>query len=114
MPRAARLVLISAAVGLASVALGLYAIGWQERRFAAAVEDIQLGTPRDAVIQRLGHPPAESKDCYVAQFVKFEKPQPRPAAQNCAHWIGPGPVSQFYAVGFNSDDRVVWVAYGDS
>ena len=114
MPRTARLVLISAAVGLACVIFGLYAIGWEERQFAAAVEDIQLGAPRDAVIQRLGYPQLESTDCYVAQFVRFEKPQPRPAAQNCAHWQGPSPVFQFYAIGFNSDNRVVWVAYGDS
>ena len=114
MPRAAPIVLVSVAAVLALGALAVYAIGWEERRFAAAVGNIQLGAPRGAVVQRLGPPKVEGTDCYVAQFVKFEKPKPRPTAQNCAHWLGPSPVFQFYAVGFNSDNRVVWVAYGDS
>jgi hypothetical protein len=111
VPRAARLLLISVAVVLGLAALGLYAIGWEDRRLAAAVESIPVGTSRDSVVQRLGPPNFEGTDCYVAQFVKFEKPMPRPTAQNCAHWLGP---FNFYAVGFNSDSRVVWVAYGDS
>ena len=111
MPPATRLVLISLGIVLALLALGLYAIGWEDRRLSAALESIEVGASRDAVVQQLGPPNFEGTDCYVAQFVKFEKPKPRSTAQNCAHWLGP---FQFYAVGFTADNRVAWVAYGDS
>jgi hypothetical protein len=89
-------------------------IEWQERRFASAVAGIELGASREVVLQRLGVPQIEGSDCYVAQFIKFEKPAHRPAAHHCAHWMGPSLAFQFYAVGFNANNAVVWVAYGDS
>jgi hypothetical protein len=114
MPRALRLTLISAAAVVALVAVAVGGIVWQERRFADAVAGIELGASRDVVFQRLGKPQTEGADCYVAQFVKFEKPVQRPVVHSCAHWMGPSPAFQFYAVGFDANNAVIWVAYGDS
>jgi hypothetical protein len=114
MPRALRLTLICAAAVIALAALAVGGIEWQERRFASSVAGIELGASREVVLERLGKPQSEGGHCYVAQFVKFEKPAPRPVAHHCVHWIGPSPVFGFYAVGFNTNNTVVWVAYGDS
>ena len=114
MQRARRLTFLAVA---AVIGLGLATViawEWQERRFAASVEAIEVGTSRELVLERLGKPGFQGTDCYVAQFVTFEKPSHRPSAQYCAHWLGPSPGFRFYAVGFGPDHKVVWVAYGDS
>ena len=114
MKRPTRFMLLGAAVASGLVLAGLLVLQQQERNFAKAVEAIEVGSSRQAVFDRLGAPTSEGTDCYVAQFVKFEKPAQRPTAANCAHWLGSSPGFQFYAVGFGSDNNVVWVAYGDS
>ncbi len=114
MLRALRLTFYVFAGLVALLVLGLWIADIPERRFAATVEALEVGMPRAAVLERLGPPSDEGANCDVAQFVEFEKPNPRPQAQHCAHWIGPSLGFKFYAVGFGSDDRLVWVAYGDS
>jgi hypothetical protein len=72
---------------------------------------------RAVVVERLGQPGHVSTDCYVAQFVQFEKPAQWTKVSGfayCGHWMGPGFVGRFYAVGFGPDDKVVGIAYGDS
>ena len=111
MPRLVRLALAATAGVVGLILLGVLALQWPEWRFAATVEAIELGTPREVVVERLGAPGYEGDDCYVAQFIRFEKPSQRVVAHRCAHWMGP---FNFYAVGFGPDNKVVWVAYGDS
>jgi hypothetical protein len=106
------------AFALPAALVAVVSIGWfgfgQEAWFAWTFERIDVGTSREVVVQRLGEPKFVGDDCYVAQYVRFENPSQRPSAQYCAHWLGSSAGFQFYAVGFGSDDKVVWVAYGDS
>ncbi len=100
-----------------TISLAVIALDLPEWQFARSFEQIEVGASRDAVVDRLGKALTTSTDCYVAQFVQFEKPAQWTKASGvayCAHWIGPGPVGRFYAVGFTSDNKVVGIAYGDS
>jgi hypothetical protein len=97
----------------------IYLLGWPERHYAASFETIALGSTRESIVERLGKPSHISQSCYVAQFIEFENPPgwtQKPSAAYCAHWFGPGGlgIGQFYAVAFDSDNRVVGIAYGDS
>lgn len=121
MPGNSRLLVEAKAIDglILGAVIVIYLLGWPERHYAASFEKIALGSTRENVIERLGKPSNISKDCYVAQFVRFEKPMKwtkSPSAAYCAHWIGPpgSGLGQFYAVAFDSDNRVVGIAYGDS
>jgi hypothetical protein len=86
---------------------------WYTYRF----ERIEPGSTRAHVVERLGDPALTSKECYVAQHMDFEQPAGwRGGAQTayCAHWRGPGIASRSFAIGFDSQDRVVGIAYGSS
>jgi hypothetical protein len=113
MPRRMFLAFAIPAIVMAVGGVAWFGFG-EERWFAWNLERIEVGTPREVVVKHLGEPKIFGTDCYVAQFVVFENPSPRAPAQYCAHWIGSSPFFQFYAVGFGQDDKVVWVAYGDS
>ena len=102
---------------VASVFVGILALGWPDHQYACEFEKIKPGTTRESIVLQLGEPSAVTKDCYVAQFVRFQNPSSwtqNGTTSYCAHWIGPGAFGQFYAIGFSSDNKVVGIAYGDS
>jgi hypothetical protein len=94
----------------------IYLLGWPERQYDDSFKKIPLGASRDSITDLLGKRTVTSQDCYVAQFIQFENPPgwtQKPTAAYCLEWIGPG-VGKFYAVAFDSDNRVLGIAYGDS
>ncbi|HEX6689699.1 MAG TPA: hypothetical protein VF110_00965, partial [Burkholderiales bacterium] len=73
--RRAALIGVAVVVGLGVMIMGsLFALGWPDRQYATSFETIPLGATRQAVLEKLGAPAAITKDCYVAQFVRFENP----------------------------------------
>ena len=108
---------IAIALALLPLAIGGIALATGDYWYAYSFEQIEAGSTKAAVVERLGDPDITSKDCYVAQWVDFENPAKWSEGAHiayCALWRGPGVVPRSFAVGFDENDKVIGVAYGSS